>query len=76
MNIQQLRYDLETLKGALMRACERIADGPQEYHEAKTAEDWYDYFLKDEEDVPRCSEDNFPLDSDGTCLACAWSAKR
>jgi len=28
-----------------MLACERIADGPQEYHEANTPDGWADVFI-------------------------------
>lgn len=33
------------LREALVLACERIADGPQEYHEANTAEGWAERFI-------------------------------
>lgn len=35
----------ERLTQALLLACGRIADGPQEYSEAKTANDWADHYL-------------------------------
>lgn len=38
-------YERDDLRTALRMACERIADGPQEYHEAKSAEDWAAEFL-------------------------------
>ena len=31
---------------ALLLACERIADGPQEYHEANTPEGWAEVFME------------------------------
>lgn len=34
----------DTLQKALMLACRRIADGPQEYHEANTPEGWFEVF--------------------------------
>jgi hypothetical protein len=33
------------LERALMLACERIADGPQTYGEADTAEGWLERFI-------------------------------
>lgn len=33
-----------TLQRALLLACDRIADGPQQYHEANTAEGWAEVF--------------------------------
>ena len=35
----------EVLKRALELACERIADGPQEYHEAATPDQWMDRYV-------------------------------
>ncbi|UAY75999.1 hypothetical protein [Pseudoxanthomonas sp. X-1] len=31
---------------ALLMACKRIADGPQTYSEAKTADDWAEFYLE------------------------------
>jgi hypothetical protein len=62
---------LERLEVALQRACEQIADGPQEYHEAKTAEDWLEEFLKPGE----CPDCGLTLEIDGLCLGCAWALK-
>lgn len=36
-----------TLRAALLLACERIADGPQEYHEANTPEGWVDVYMEE-----------------------------
>ncbi|WP_313415985.1 hypothetical protein [Stenotrophomonas sp.] len=38
--------EVEVLKQALKIACERIADGPQRYHEANTPEGWCDVFVQ------------------------------
>lgn len=40
------KYSKEILKTALDKACERISDSGQEYHEAKTKEGWIDYYLE------------------------------
>lgn len=34
-----------TLRKALMLACERVADGPQLYHEANTPDGWADVYI-------------------------------
>ncbi len=41
----QAWWSLKSLEAALLLACERIADGPQDFAEAKTAEDWADSFI-------------------------------
>lgn len=37
---------VEIYKRALLLACERIADGPQQYHEANTPEGWAELFVQ------------------------------
>lgn len=44
-----MKTNNETLRAALNLACERIADGPQDYSEANTAEGWAEKFIADAE---------------------------
>ncbi len=41
-----MKTEVEILKAALMLACERIADGPQEYHEANTPDGWARVYIE------------------------------
>lgn len=36
----------EVLQRALLLACDRIADGPQQYHEVNTPDGWADVFTE------------------------------
>ena len=40
------RSNEELLEGALLLACERIADGHQQYHEANTPDGWAKVFVE------------------------------
>jgi hypothetical protein len=40
------RNEVAALYSAFNSACERIADGPQSYSEAKTSDDWAEFYLQ------------------------------
>ena len=42
-----MRQEVKILKIALTKACERISDSGQEYHEAKTTEGWIEEYIKE-----------------------------
>lgn len=43
----------EVLEKALELACRRVADSPQRYEEANTAEGWYEVFIRQAESATR-----------------------
>ena len=43
MNAEKVER-MKRLEKGLKLACERIADSPQSYEEAKTAEGWFEYY--------------------------------
>jgi len=45
------RNQVADLYTAFNLACERIADGPQSYSEAKTSDDWAEFYLQKARDT-------------------------
>lgn len=59
--------EVKILHRALFKACKRIADKGQEYHEAKTAEGWKEYYIEQEKGI---SEETWGETPEEFCFAC------
>ena len=60
--------EVKILHRALFKACQRIADKGQEYHEAKTAEGWKEYYIQQEK--KSCYQETWGKTPTEVCPTC------